>query len=96
MFHEHKAFQYYFPNYRYLNAQYDGNEICTILENLSKTNRTALITETSIRYVLRPAIEKLGLEKIEIARFEIDPHVETEQHTIILYRRIGPRSSLRQ
>lgn len=86
VFHEYKAFQYFLPGYKYLSAQYDRNEILQIFESLSKKNQTVLITETSIRYMLSATIARLGLEKVEVARFEMDPHVETEQHTIILYR----------
>ncbi len=86
VFHEYKAFQYFLPNYRYLNAQYDQSAVATSLDRLSKSNDTVLITETAIRYVLASMIQAMHLRKTEVARFEIDPHVETEEHLIILYR----------
>lgn len=85
VFHEYEAFEYHLPGYGYLSAQYHRNQVVRILENLSKKNQTVLITDTSVNHVLGPVIERLGLEKVEVARFEIDPNVETEQHTIILY-----------
>jgi len=86
VFHEYEAFEYRLPGYRYLSAQYDHSQVMEILKNLPKKNQTVLITDTAIRYVLGPEIERLGLEKIEVARFEIDPQVETEQHLIVLYK----------
>ena len=86
VFHEYEAFEYRLPEYRYLSAQYDNGQAIEILRNLSKKNQTVLITDTAIRYVLGPTIERLGLETIQVARFEMDPQVETEQYTIVLYR----------
>lgn len=91
VFHEYEAFEDNPPRCRYLSAQYDRSQVVEILENLSKRNQTVLITDTSIQYVLGPTIERLGLEKVEVARFEMDPQVETEQYLIVLYA-LKPRS----
>jgi len=95
VFHEYEALEYHPPRCRYLSAQYHRDQVVEILENLSKKNQKVLVTDTSIRYVLGPTIERLGLKTIEIARFEIDPQVETEQHIIVLYE-LQPANSLSQ
>ena len=86
VFHEYRACEYRLPNYRYLSAQYDWNQVIEILENLSKKNQTVLVTNTAIQYILGPVIEKMGLEKVEVARFEMDPQVETEHWVVVLYK----------
>jgi hypothetical protein len=86
VFHELRAFENHSPGCRVLSAQNHLDEILEILQNFSKKNQIVLITDTAVRYVLEPMIQKLGLVKVEVAKFEIDPQVETEQHMIILYQ----------
>jgi len=91
VFHEYEAFEYRLPDYRYLSAQYHNSLVMKILRSLLKNSQTVLITDTAIQYVLGPEIERLGLEKTEIAKFEMDPLVETEQHVIVLYKLLSRR-----
>jgi hypothetical protein len=86
-FHEHRVFQFYPNDMRYLHVIYDEK---TVIEELSRfsAENTLLITSSAYKYlVARPAIVELHVAPV--VEFFRDPHVKVEDHRILLYRVVG-------
>jgi len=83
-YHEHRVFQFYQNEMRYLHVLFDQDRVMYELSNFSAEN-TSLITMSAYLYLAsHPAISELRVNMI--VEFFRDPHVKVEDHRVRLYR----------
>lgn len=83
-FHEHRVFQFYQSELRYLHVLFDHDKVMDELSNFSPEN-APLITMSAYLYLAsHPAISELRVDMIH--EFFRDPHVKVEDHRVRLYR----------
>ena len=83
-YHEHRVFQFYRNEMRFLHSVYDRDKVMVELSQFS-SEHTLLITTSAYEYLIRhPAIAELRVSKI--VEFFRDPHVVVEDHRVALYK----------
>lgn len=83
-FHEHRVFQFYQSEVRYLHVLFDHDKVMHELSNFSPEN-APLITMSAYLYLAsHPAIAELRVNMV--LEFFRDPHVKVEDHRVRLYR----------
>jgi len=81
---EHRVFQYYSNDMRYLHVRQNESQIIDELSRFS-ADQTILITTSAYRFLRsHPAVVELGVSTI--IEFFREPHVVIEDHRISLYR----------
>ena len=83
-YHEHRVFQFYPNEMRFLHSLFDQNKVMAELSRFSSGN-TLLITTSAYEYLIRySAIAELRVSKV--IEFFRDPHVVVEDHRVALYK----------
>jgi len=83
-FHEHRVFQFYQSEMRYLHVLYDHDKVMRELSNFSP-DKAPLITMSAYLYLSsHPAVSDLRVHLV--TEFFRDPHVTVEDHRVRLYR----------
>jgi len=83
-YHEHRVFQFYRNEMRFLHSLFDRDKVMVELSRFSPEH-TLLITTSAYEYLIRhPAIAELRVSKV--VEFFRDPHVVVEDHRVALYK----------
>jgi hypothetical protein len=83
-YHEHRVFQFYRNEMRFLHSLFDRDKVMVELSRFS-SEHTLLITTSAYEYLIRhPAIAELRVSKV--VEFFRDPHVVVEDHRVALYK----------
>jgi 4-amino-4-deoxy-L-arabinose transferase-like glycosyltransferase len=86
---EHRVFQYYPNQIRYLNCRLDEKKVIAELSGFS-SKHTLLMTSSAYRYFARhPAVVELRVHPI--VEFFRDPRVVMEEHRVVLYEVVSAK-----